>query len=110
MSLHCKLQACISFPAQYVELPFHLLLSPPSPSVHPQDCGVISSSADRPSLGNCLQVLGLQQGSMRPLRVLPAEAPVQEDVHGHPQQTAKTELPKRVRAAVGAAGEQHTHS
>ena len=64
-------------------------LSPPSLCACLQDCGVISSGAYQPPLGNCLQVLNLQQGSLRPLCVLPAPTPVQEDVHRHHQQAAE---------------------
>ncbi len=81
---------------QHVDLPFHRSLSPSLPlslslslslSHHSslyaclQDRGVISSGAYQPPRGNCLHVLNLQQGSLRPRRVLPAPTPVQEDVH-----------------------------
>lgn len=58
-------------------------LSPLTPSLYAclQHCGVIPSGAYQPPLGNRLQVLNLQQGRLRPFRVLPAPTPVQEDVH-----------------------------
>lgn len=74
---------------QHVDWPFHRSLSLPSLSACLQDRGVISSGAYQPPLGNCLQVLNLQQGSLRPVRVLPAPPPVQEDVHRHHQQAAE---------------------
>lgn len=93
-------------------LPFHCSLSlshfPPF-SVRLQDCGVISSGAYQPSLGNCLQVLSLQQGSLRPLRVLPSPPPVQEDMHWHNQQAAEARLLERIRARAREPRQQHTN-
>lgn len=42
-------------------------------------------------------MLGVQQGGVRPLCVLPAAAPVQKDMHGHHQQAAEAEPLKRIR-------------
>lgn len=87
-----------------------------SPSLSPQNRGVVSSRAYQPSLGNRLQVLGVQQGGVRPLCVLPAAAPVQKDVHGHHQQAAEAEPLKRIRTdgpvgePVGEPGQQLTDS
>lgn len=88
-----------------------MALVPPSLSPLLQDRGVVSSSAYQPSLGNRLQVLSVQQGGVRPFRVLPAATPVQKDVRGHRQQTAETEPLKRVRTDGPARepGQQLTH-
>lgn len=73
-----------------------------------QDCGVISSGAYQPPLGNCLQVLDLQQGGMRPLCVLPPPTPVQEDVQRNHQQAAEAQLHERIGARPRDPGTQHT--
>lgn len=66
---------------------FSSSLSPLLPSLYAclQHCGVIPGGAYQPPLGNRFQVLNLQQGGLRPFRVLPAPTPVQEDVHRHRQ-------------------------
>jgi len=100
---HASIPACwLSF------LP--LVLTPPSLYACLQDRRVISSSAYQPSLGNCLQVLSLQQGSLRPLCVLPAATPVQEDMYRHHQQAAEAQLLGRVRTWTWLSGQQHTDS
>lgn len=66
---------------------FSSSLSPLLPSLYAclQHCGVIPGGAYQPPLGNRFQVLNLQQGGLRPFRVLPAPTPVQEDVHRYRQ-------------------------
>lgn len=104
-----KLKACVSFPVCWLDFqPLSHSLSPPSFYASLQDCGVISSGAYQPSLGNCLQVLSLQQGRLRPLCLLPPPTPVQEDVHWHHQQAAETQLLERVWAPAWEPGQQHT--
>lgn len=84
-----------------------LSLSPWFLDVSLQDRGVISSGAYQPPLGNRLQVLDLQQGRLRPLRVLTAPPPVQENMHGHHQQAAEAQLAECVGAAAAEPGQHH---
>jgi len=105
---HNKCRACTLIPSLLPCLPPALPLSRPSLYACLQDCGVISSGAYQPPLGNCLQMLDLQQGGLRPLRVLPAPTPVQEDLHRHHQQAAEAWLLERIRAWARDPSAQHT--
>lgn len=109
--MSCKCISMSSWRAQGMHAcsTFAPLLSPPSLYACLQDRGVISSGAYQPSLGNCFQVLSLQQGSLRPLCVLTAPTPIQEDVHWHHQQAAEAELFERIGARTREPSQQHSN-
>lgn len=68
-----------------------------------QDRGVVPGGAHQPPLGGAVQVLGVQQGGLRPLRLLAPAPPVPQDLRRHRRPAAQT-LPRLRRVATGLGG------
>lgn len=56
-----------------------------------QNCRALLLRAHKPSLGCAVQMFGLQQGRKRPVRLLTAASPVQEDLQPPGKQSPQEE-------------------